>query len=138
MILSVLWRLKMASYSDRGKGRMAGDYSYARGTLKDNVFTVWRHDGKKKDGITFTYEELSKAMTLSANPNYALYQFVKVKDFDSVEKRIAESSDPEAYRRIWEEDVEYGKYSALQERVLDSMCRVVKKLYEMGYEHELC
>ena len=130
----------MASYSDRGKGRMAGDYSYARGTVKDNVFTVWRHDGKKKDGITFTCDELSKAMTLSANPNYALYQFVKVKDFESVDNWIENTKDEKlkAPRRdFWENDIEEGKLSALEERVLDSMCRTVKKLYEMEYDEKL-
>nr|DAF57574.1 MAG TPA: hypothetical protein [Myoviridae sp. ctqfO1] len=131
----------MASYSDRGKGRFAGDYSYARGTLKDGVFCIWRHDGKKKDGITFTLEELSKAMLLSGNPNYALYRFIKVKDFESVDKWIENTKDElirEGRRRFWEEDIDFGKYSALEERVLDSMCRVIKKLYEMEYEHELC
>lgn len=131
----------MASYSDRGKGRMAGDYSYARGVVKNDIFTVWRHDGKKKDGITFTYEELSKAMTLSANPNYALYWFVKVKDFESVDKWIENTKDEsvrEGRRKFWEEDIDFGKYSAVQERVLDSMCRTIKKLYKMEYEHELC
>ena len=130
----------MASYSDRGKGRMAGDYSYARGTLKDNVFTVWRHDGKKKDGITFTYDELSKAMTLSANPNYALYQFVKEKDFESVDKWIENTKDEKKKklkRWFWENDIEEGKLSALEERVLDYMCRTIKKLYEIEYDEKL-
>lgn len=131
----------MSSYSDRGKGRYAGDYSYARGTVKDNVFTVWRHDGKKKDGITFTLEEINKAMTLSANPNYALYKFVKEKDFNSVDKWIENTKDEKKkkFRRwFWENDIEEGKLSALEERVLDSMCRTIKKLYEMEYKHELC
>ena len=120
----------MASYYE-------DDYSYTVGTVEDNVFTIWRYGGRKEDGITFTHDELSKAVLLSANPNYALYKFVKAKDFASVEKRIAESSDPESYRRIWEEDVEYGKYSALEERVLDSMCRTIKKLYKMEYKEKL-
>mgnify|MGYP001003311066 CR=1 FL=1 len=130
----------MASYSDRGKGRFAGDYSYARGTLKNDVFCIWRHDGKKKDGITFTYDELSKAMMLSANPNYALYQFIKVKDFEGVDNWIENTKDEklkELKRYRWENDIEEGKLSALEERVLDSMCRVVKKLYEMEYEEKL-
>ena len=130
----------MASYSDRGKGRFAGDYSYARGTLKDGVFCIWRHDGKKKDGITFTLDELSKAMLLSANPNYALYQFVKVKDFESVDKWIENTGDEKlkALRKdFWENDIEEGKLSALEERVLDSMCRTIKKLYEMEYGEKL-
>ena len=131
----------MASYSDRGKGRMAGDYSYARGVVKNDVFYVWRHEWSKKYGITFTYDELSKAMLLSANPNYALHQFVKVKDFESVDKWIENTKDElirEERRRFWEEDVEYGKYSAIEKRVLDSMCRTIKKLYEMEYGHKLC
>ena len=37
----------MASYSDRGKGRMAGDYSYARGTLKDGVFCIGDTSGAR-------------------------------------------------------------------------------------------
>lgn len=119
----------MASYSEC--------YSYTVGTVEDNVFTVWRYDDRKEDGITFTYDELHKAILLSANTDYALYQFVKIKDFASVEKRIAESSDPESYRKSWEEDVEYGKYSALEERILDSMCRTIKKLYEMEYSAKL-
>ena len=119
----------MASYSEC--------YSYTVGTVEDNVFTVWRYDDRKEDGITFTYDELSKAILLSADPDYALYQFVKAKDFAGVEKRIAESSDPESYRKSWEEDVEYGKYSALEERVLDSMCKTIKELYEMEYHEKL-
>ena len=130
----------MSSYSDRGKGRMAGDYSYARGTLKDGVFCIWRHDSKKKDGITFTLEDLSKAMLLSGNPNYALYQFVKVKDFESVDKWIENTKDEKLKilrRDFWENDIEEGKLSALEDRVLDSMCRVIKKLYEKEYDEKL-
>lgn len=120
----------MASYYE-------DDYSYTVGTVEDNVFTVWRYDGRKEDGINFTYDELNKVVRLSANTDYALYEFVKIKDFAGVEKRIMESSDPESYRKSWEEDIEYGKYSALEKRILDSMCRTIKELYEMEYGEKL-
>ena len=42
MILSVLWGLKMASYSDRGKGRFAGDYSYAFRHGGVSIKTIYR------------------------------------------------------------------------------------------------
>ena len=116
---------KRYSYTDKG-----GDM---RGSAKGNVIEIWDRCPivKKEFLFSVTVEEVNYAVKQSNNSEYALYQLVKRKYHEMMERWI-KSSPTEKLKRIRRENYfpATGKYFNVQDSSFDSSIRVVRNLYE--------
>ena len=122
---------KDGSFSDKTK-----DANAMRGTVKNGVMTIWRKDVKKKGApiITISVDEVDKALKKGgANSEATLHKLAKQKDYTATEAWIAGTKNPELRQKrrdSWENDSLTGKLSAAESRAIDSVVKVIKKLYE--------
>lgn len=125
--------MKDGSFSDK-----SSDNNSMRGTVKNGVMNIWRKNMKKKDApvITVSINEIKEALKHGgANSNATLFRLAKQKDYAFVESWIEKTESPKlrkARRDAWEKDTLTGKYSAIENRVIDSAAQVIKKLYEIA------
>ncbi len=107
-----------------------------RGTIKNGAMTIWRKDFKKKDTpiITISVDEVDKALEKGgANSEATLCKLAKQKDYAATDAWINGTKDQKVRqkrRNLWENDGLTGKFSALEERAVDSVVRIIKILCE--------
>ena len=120
-----------ATYSDKN-GSM-------KGCIANGVITVWEKPGgipKKEKSFTVTLEEMDNALKNGgANSAYTIRQLAKEKERAATEAWI-EGSKTESLRDKrrdhWENDTLHGNFSAQEERIIDSVAKVIENLYEQA------
>ena len=120
------------TYSDKG--------GVMRGGLKDGRIDIWRKGMPKAESVfSVTLDEVDAALAKTGNSNAAIRGLAKEKEYEATERWIDGSATDELKakrREHWENDTGLGKYSAAEDRAIDSAASVIANLYKKATGHK--